>query len=38
MIHPLLENYELSTDYMRPVREALENSGGMKQPSLFDFG
>jgi len=41
MVNPLLKKYELSTDYMRPVREALENGengGEVRQPTLFDFG
>ncbi|MCL2549994.1 MAG: radical SAM protein [Methanimicrococcus sp.] len=37
MANPLLKKYGLSTDYMRPVREAFENGGEVRQPTLFDF-
>lgn len=39
MLNPLLKKYELSTDYMKPVREAeaLMNENEIKQKTLFDF-
>ncbi|WNY28613.1 hypothetical protein MmiEs2_08090 [Methanimicrococcus stummii] len=43
MLNPLLKKYELSTDYMKPVRVAMEKENGslnekeMKQKTLFDF-
>ena len=38
MAEPLLGKYELSTDYMRPVRDAFGNDRETKQTVLFDFG
>ncbi|WNY22883.1 hypothetical protein MmiHf6_01750 [Methanimicrococcus hongohii] len=39
MLNPLLKKYDLSTDYLKHVREAeaAETKNEVKQPTLFDF-